>query len=40
MGVTQATCLRIALQRPVGSSRDELIDIATDMLTAGLRASA
>lgn len=36
MGVTQATCLRIALQRPEGSTRAELIEIATDMLTAGL----
>lgn len=40
MGVTQASCLRIALQRPPGSSREELIDIATDMLTAGLRGTA
>lgn len=36
MGVTQSTCLRIALQRPADSSREELIEIATEMLTAGL----
>lgn len=40
MGVTLATCLRIALHRPEGASREELLDIATTMLTAGLRPTA
>lgn len=38
MGVALASCLRIALHRPAGSSRDELIDIAATMVTAALRA--
>lgn len=38
MGVTLASCLRIALHRPEGSTREELLEVATAMLTAGLRA--
>ncbi|MDT0201219.1 TetR/AcrR family transcriptional regulator [Nocardioides sp. AE5] len=40
MGVTNATCLRIALDRPEGASRERLIDIAAAMLAAGFTASA
>lgn len=40
MGVTLATCLRIALHRPAEASREELLDIAAMMLTAGLRRPA
>jgi len=36
MGVLVSTCLRIALQRPPEVDREELIGLATSMLTAGL----
>ncbi|MFB9314972.1 TetR/AcrR family transcriptional regulator [Nocardioides plantarum] len=36
MGVLVSTCLRIALQRPPEVDRDELVDLATAMLVAGL----
>lgn len=36
MGVLVSTCLRIALQRPDGVDRDELVDLAVSMLVAGL----
>jgi AcrR family transcriptional regulator len=36
MGVLVSTCLRIALQRPAGVDRDELVDVAVSMLAAGL----
>ncbi|MDO9455056.1 TetR/AcrR family transcriptional regulator [Nocardioides sp.] len=36
MGVLVSTCLRIALQRPPGVDRGELIDLAVSMLAAGL----
>lgn len=39
MGVMNAACLRIALQRPDGSSRERLIEIAATMLAAGLQAT-
>lgn len=39
MGVLVSTCLRIALQRPPGASRDDLVDLATAMITAGLQAA-
>jgi AcrR family transcriptional regulator len=37
MGVLVSTCLRIALQRPPGVSRKELIDIAAAMVLAGFQ---
>ncbi len=39
MGVLVSTCLRIALQRPPGSSREGLVDLAAAMITAGLSAA-
>lgn len=36
MGVLVSTCLRIALQRPDGVDREELVDLAVSMLVAGL----
>lgn len=39
MGVLVSTCLRIALQRPPDSSRDELVDIAAAMVVGGLQVS-
>lgn len=39
MGVLVSTCLRIALQRPPRVSRDDLVDLATAMITAGLQAA-
>lgn len=36
MGVVVSTCLRIALDRPSSSDREELIGIATGMLLGGL----
>jgi AcrR family transcriptional regulator len=38
MGVLVSTCLRIAL-RPPGTSRDDLVDVAAAMLSAGLQAA-
>jgi len=40
MGVLVSTCLRIALQRPPGVDRGELVDLAVLMLTAGLGSSS
>lgn len=37
MGVLVSTCLRIALARPDGVDRDELIDLTVSMIGAGLR---
>lgn len=37
MGVLVSTCLRIALARPAGVDRDQLIDLAVAMVAAGLR---
>lgn len=39
MGVLVSTCLRIALARPAGVDRDQLIDLAVAMVGAGLRDS-
>ncbi|WP_341928034.1 TetR/AcrR family transcriptional regulator [Nocardioides psychrotolerans] len=38
MGVLVSTCLRVALMRPDGVDRDEVVDITAAMITAGLRA--
>ncbi len=40
MGVLVSTCLRIALGRPDGVDRDQLVDLAVAMIGAGLRDSA
>lgn len=37
MGVLVSTCLRIALARPPGVDREQLIDLAVAMVAAGLR---
>ncbi|GAA4806197.1 TetR family transcriptional regulator [Nocardioides caeni] len=37
MGVLVSTCLRIALARPAGVDRDQLIELAVAMVAAGLR---
>ncbi|GEP32970.1 hypothetical protein NSZ01_07380 [Nocardioides szechwanensis] len=39
MGVLVSTCLRIALQRPPDTSRDDLVDLAVAMIAAGLQAA-
>ena len=39
MGVLMSTCLRIALQPPPGSSRDELVGLTVAMIGAGLHAA-
>ena len=36
MGVLVSTCLRIALMRPPGVEREELVEITASMITAGL----
>ena len=38
MGVLVSTCLRIALHRPAQVDREDLIELATRMLTVGLSA--
>jgi AcrR family transcriptional regulator len=40
MGVLVSTCLRIALQRPEGVRREQLVDLAVAMIAAGLTAPA
>lgn len=39
MGVLVSTCLRIALQRPPDTSREDLVDLAVAMIAAGLQAA-
>ena len=39
MGVLVSTCLRIALGRPDGVDREQLIDLTVAMIGAGLRDS-
>lgn len=40
MGVLVSTCLRIALQRPAGVDRTELVDLAVAMLVGGLSSAS